>query len=88
MGKIFNFEEQEAITPEEHSCETCELIDEMFDFIFTIAESRDEVIEYLADAAYEFKQQGYKDAMREIVMYGVGSIEDLDECVCDEDCDC
>ena len=83
----FKFEEKQP-TPQVHECETCELIDEMFDYIFNVAEDRDEVIDYLVDVAYRFKQQGYKDAMKEIAMYSVASINDLEDCCDEETCDC
>ena len=91
----FKFEEKQP-TPQEHECETCNLINEMLDYIFNVAEDRNEVITYLVDVVYNFKQQGYKDAMKEIAMYSVASIHDLDDCCeeccedcCDEEaCDC
>ena len=88
MSKVFNFQEDQEQVQEEHTCETCELIEDAFDYIFNIAENRNEVISYLVDAFYNAQEIGYKNAMKEIVSYGVHSIQELECCCCEEDCDC
>ena len=91
MSQIFNYDKPiKTEEVEEETCETCELLDNMFDFIFNIAENREEVISYLVYAIQDARLIGYREAMKEIAVYSVMSIDDVDNgcaCDCDECCD-
>lgn len=86
MSNIFDFENETQEEVSEETCEFCELMDETFDYIFNLAEDRNEVIEHIIDAMTKAKDIGYKEAMGEILSYSVLSIQDMDDCNC-EDCE-
>jgi len=86
MSQIFNYNNPAQTEEIEETCETCELLDEMFDFIFNMAENREEVISYLVDTFEDAKKIGYKNAMKEIAVYSIMSIDDVKNgCDCDID---
>lgn len=81
MSKIINFNKEEI--HEEHSCETCDLVDELMTAVLD-SESHEDLYATLFFYVEEAKKLGFKDALKLDIEHKL-NILDAVEC---EDCEC
>lgn len=84
MADIFKFDREKENNNEqleEHVCPTCELIEDTMELVLELADSKDEVAEYIINAINSARKIGYDHAMKEIVGYSLYSMEheDMDD---------